>query len=369
MDNYNSEYNELFSNNPVVQKFILNKIIKNGKLDDILVLERLIKEKISNDVYFLARKAIEIIKKRNNISPPDIYHIADINNQQKVNILLFNKDFWKRIKVIQAITIYKKSEFLSGMKEVLRHEKNPYVIATLVKSIGILGKEDELKTIEGYLENEDARIRANTLEAMERMNTTKVYSLALPLLNDSHHRVRMNAANILFEYHNDKIVDLLVDMINYGKPSDLEAGLFFLSTHIIDDERLINALIDRQKRIKVLSIKQKISELLKKITMKKAKGISFKEIVKSPPLNEVAILNEKIKQKKIKEIDIKDIKRFENIMKTGSFYDKRKAILDIIKLPREIYHNVLKEFRSQEKHKVVVYFINKALEEIDKLKK
>jgi len=370
----NNLENELFSgNSAIVKKVTLKQIIKYGKLEDIPILEKFTMQKLDSELYFLARKGIEIIKEKNNIHPAELDFTHYSLEPQNVKITLFNDDPWKRIRIIQAITVNNKSDYLRDLKELLKYEKNDYVIATLVKAIGLLGHEHELDTIKPFLEWYDSRVRANAVETLGNMNTIKSFPLIIPKLSDPSPRVKINAANLLFTNHKDKTRLAVVEMLRHGAIYQVESALYFLERHPFFDDEIREILIALHKRAKTESLRKKISEIIKHISVKKLSSIS--DIVKNESPDVSTILDKKLRHKhniekieKLREkIDDKpetELERFSRHLKSLNFEKRRNAIVTMYKYPRTEYLKIFEKY-SNDKHPVIRFFAKKG---IDKLK-
>jgi len=370
MNNYE---NELFSgSSALIKKVTIKQIIKEGKLENIPILEKFTMHKPESELYFLARKGIEIIKIKNNIHPAGLELESYSLDPQRVKITLFNDDPWKRIRIIQAITINKKIEYLRDVKELLRYEKNDYVIATLVKALGLLGHEDELDTVKKYLDWEDSRVRANTIESLGSMNTIKSFPLIIPKLNDPSPRVKINAANILFSNHQDKTKDAIVSMLRHGAIYQVESALYFLEKHPFFDEEIRELLIALHKRAKTERLRKKMSEVIRNISVKKLSSIS--DIIKDENVDTNTILDEKLRHKKnlerveqlkekINDSPETELERFDRHLKSVDFEKRRSAIVTMYKFPRPEYIDLFHR-HSDDKHPVIRFFAIKGMEKL-----
>ena len=86
------------------------------------------------------------------------------------------------------------------LKEALAGETDSFVIASFILDIGLLGSDSDRLQLVQFLDHDDNRIRANTVEALSYMHDRRrLQSLLRPKLSDSNNRTRANAAMLLYQ--------------------------------------------------------------------------------------------------------------------------------------------------------------------------
>lgn len=96
----------------------------------------------------------------------------------------------------------------------LFREDDSFAKSKLIKTLGLLGGIDAIKSLTCFLNDPDARVRANVIEMFRVVeNTDFIKQHLFPLLDDENHRVRGNAAQILWKKGFQKItMERLVEM-------------------------------------------------------------------------------------------------------------------------------------------------------------
>ena len=104
-------------------------------------------------------------------------------------------------------------EILTAFKQLLNRETDSYVAATVIRSIGVLGRADDSESVIPFLSDRAPRVRANAVETLGRLGNKKQLERLLPGLNDLNNRVRANAAVALKDEHPHRSLEVLRDMI------------------------------------------------------------------------------------------------------------------------------------------------------------
>ncbi len=99
------------------------------------------------------------------------------------------------------------------LKEALLGETDAYVIASFILDIGLLGSDSDRLELVQFLDHEDNRIRANTVEALSFMRDRRqLQSLLRPKLTDPNNRTRANAAMLLYQTGDLEGMNALLEM-------------------------------------------------------------------------------------------------------------------------------------------------------------
>ena len=146
----------------------------------------------------------------------------------------------------------------------IKEEENPHVLATLTKWIGMTSGDEYLDLLEPYLQHEDLRVRANTLEGLLGKRNKRVKEIAKRCSNDESPRVRALAARILSHFDGEEAFGILKEMVLSQDSADAESVL-----HCIDklDEHLVVEILQlallrggRKVSNRVLSVLSSIEE-------------------------------------------------------------------------------------------------------------
>ncbi|KAF1082591.1 MAG: hypothetical protein GQF41_1312 [Candidatus Rifleibacterium amylolyticum] len=107
---------------------------------------------------------------------------------------------------------------LGAIQSLYKAETHPRIKACVVAATGKLALPDDnvVSFLTRALQEEDARVRANAIEAIERLDLPDVTRLLLPMLNDEDNRVRANVIKALWnkESHDQLLTALKVMAID-----------------------------------------------------------------------------------------------------------------------------------------------------------
>ncbi len=130
-----------------------------------------------------------------------------------VSECLFAKERWLRINAIEAAAnINNKTLCEDLIKIISNKDTDIWVMATAVSAIGRTLKEEYVENVAALLDHEDARVRANAVEASSVLRWDKLNEKCLGLLNDKNDRVRVNAAIALWKNGDNSVFDALEKM-------------------------------------------------------------------------------------------------------------------------------------------------------------
>ena len=103
---------------------------------------------------------------------------------------------WVRLQSGEALGKLGGEAIAPVVSSHLQQEGEPHVRATLVKVLGLIGNDQMTAVLALYLEDSDARVRANCVEALLRLNASKdtMRKQLLKLASDGNNRVLANAA-------------------------------------------------------------------------------------------------------------------------------------------------------------------------------
>ncbi len=138
---------------------------------------------------------------------------------------LSHSDYRRRLKAALALYDIGTPEIVHRLANLLKMEKNEYVIASLVKVIGRLGSETAVDILKPYLTHEDNRVRANTVEAMDMTRSNRRFEILSPCLDDKDARVRANAVMIISRVDPKKTRKIIETMIRCSSTSDRLVGV------------------------------------------------------------------------------------------------------------------------------------------------
>ncbi|MFC1742855.1 HEAT repeat domain-containing protein [Candidatus Riflebacteria bacterium] len=172
-----------------------------------------------------------------------------------------------------------------ALLNLLKTENNKQVISAAINALGKIVQPSDIIILSNYLNDEDDRVRANAIEALDHLGSLEIIPYVTPLLHDTDNRVKANAALALWKLGEFNVIEILEDMLVSGNPSDLSSAAYAIGEigkfdsllqlsprHLIllaalkahsfygrpEDE--IMKRIERKKKLKEISIKKEEEE-------------------------------------------------------------------------------------------------------------
>ena len=120
---------------------------------------------------------------------------------------------------------------LYAIRNLYHPDTNPRIKACIVTAVSRLALPDD--DIVGFLtralHEDDARVRANAIEAIEKLDLPDVARLLLPMLKDEDNRVRANVIKALWNKDDQsKLLDVLKEMASDSNPWMKASAVFVL---------------------------------------------------------------------------------------------------------------------------------------------
>ena len=197
-------------------------LVKSGDKRAVPFLERAASEDDSPQVRYYARKGIGYLlskskgpapagapPKRRAPAPVD----AGLLAPEKVEANLVHDDQWTRLQTIRAVEQYKAISYIPLLISRLGSETNRQVLSALLMTIGKVGGEGGVEAILPFLKNEDARVRANAIEAIDATGDHDSLVHLIPFLRDPDNRCRANAVIALKKYGRVNVFKTLEGML------------------------------------------------------------------------------------------------------------------------------------------------------------
>ena len=132
---------------------------------------------------------------------PDVYVEKETSNSRLEKELknLQSTDFRERLRVLEFFESEGVSQAVPHLLTLIETEEHPWVISKLTKTTGLLGashnNEHIFDVLLGYLNHEDDRIRANTIEGIGGLQSSRKLPILLDMMiKDSSERVKQMAA-------------------------------------------------------------------------------------------------------------------------------------------------------------------------------
>ncbi|MBI2943088.1 MAG: HEAT repeat domain-containing protein [Candidatus Wallbacteria bacterium] len=115
--------------------------------------------------------------------------------------------------------------------EALEGEKEPIVVSAALSALSVIGTSEELGLVRRFLGHKNDRVRANAVEAVERLGSSEqVLTLLAPLANDRDNRVRGNTLKALGRYDPQSVLPHVEYLLSSADVETRTTGLFVLAT-------------------------------------------------------------------------------------------------------------------------------------------
>ncbi len=116
-------------------------------------------------------------------------------------------DVKTKISAIEKVSLTTDEHINSVLKENLAGEENRFLIATYIKIIGTIAKENDIDFIKKYLLHPDARVRANSIGALLNMNAReRVLDKIVKMVSDEDAKVRALASHYILSMNHNLII-------------------------------------------------------------------------------------------------------------------------------------------------------------------
>ncbi len=163
---------------------------------------------------------------------------------------LFAKERWLRINAVEAAACVHDDELYRRLVEILqKRETDVWVRATAISALGRSRKHEFAEVVAAQLGHEDARVRANAVEALADLAWLGLPDACHRLMQDRNDRVRVNAAIALWKSGNEEVFVELEKMSRH-KSRWVRSSAVFALGQIKDREGvhiLLNMLSDPEE--------------------------------------------------------------------------------------------------------------------------
>jgi HEAT repeat protein len=156
--------------------------------------------------------------------------------------MLADDDEQVALAAIETVGRLKMEEYNDLLALLIDQAESPKVQATMLMCLGHMGIVENVPTVAYYLGAEDARIRANAVEALEHLRDPKSTSLVHLSLNDPVPRVVSNACKALWGWGELRVHRRLGELLQ-GDLLEQRAACHALG-EIIENSRVEARLVD-----------------------------------------------------------------------------------------------------------------------------
>ena len=175
--------------------------------------------------------------------------IGDDRGRARILEALRGKERWLRLNAIEALAQVGEPHLARRLAEMLKAEKDDWVVATLVSIIGRVGNQEQMPLMVEFMSHRDARVRANCVESLGTIAGPDCRDQLQPLLRDPNDRVRVNAAIVLWRLGDREVTGILKELLK-DTNKWVRASAAFALGEIADREAvpsLLVALSDKEE--------------------------------------------------------------------------------------------------------------------------
>jgi HEAT repeat protein len=117
-----------------------------------------------------------------------------------------------RLEALRQVIETRDRNALPTVLKAIPREQDAWVIASLVKAVGVLGDSSQIRVLQPFLRHADPRVVANAVEALELIGGELVFPILVPLLENPDHRVQGNAIKALVKFDREQALAALAKM-------------------------------------------------------------------------------------------------------------------------------------------------------------
>jgi HEAT repeat protein len=166
----------------------------------------------SEEVRQHAARAFCSLKERLGTDGPSAIPEASEDDLEKLRMRLCHREPKTRQAALSELGPAHR-ELREFLLERVGTEPDPHVKASMVLAAGMLAGPKDVASLSQWLGDDDARVRANAIEALEYAGDVSVVKLIAPCLGDSASRVRLNSAVALKHFERSKVLEILGGML------------------------------------------------------------------------------------------------------------------------------------------------------------
>jgi len=233
-------------------------LAKKPSKDNLLIIRDVAECDESVEVRFFARKALYCIKEA--LKPKVAGETTKTVNLKSIaKYFASDKSVEEKLAVVQHAINKNMTVITEAFIEQLQQETSSEVVSALLIAIGKLGDESKIKYIIPYLNDDNSRVRANAIEALEYTGSTKIYPYVISKIEDSDNRVRSNAAKALKKLDSVTALRILKAMLASNNHA-MQASAAYVMRFILDEANvellapLLNSMDDAVKENVIIAL-------------------------------------------------------------------------------------------------------------------
>ncbi|MFA5480146.1 MAG: HEAT repeat domain-containing protein [Candidatus Muiribacteriota bacterium] len=202
-----------------------------------------------------------------------VYHTLNEQIEKEQQIFIYNPDEIldsddsdKKIALLKQIRVKKMIENKKFIKKFMVKEKDPFVKATMISTLGEIGAEDDANDLISFLNDRDPRIRANAVEALTMLDNEKTFKNIISLVEDEDARVKANVAEFMKSKNTYDVIEVLKKMVYSNNKREIHSAIYVLKR--IDKKKTGNLLPLAEDRLTRIERNDKYNEIKEQIKEK-----------------------------------------------------------------------------------------------------
>lgn len=181
--------------------------------------------KLSSQEFENAHKALKSMEELIDAPPTKIIKKYTIATKEDLK----NKKPMDKVFILHKLINDNRTDRISDIHRIIQKERDIRVLSKAIMAAGVLGNNETPALLLDFLGDSDDRIRANTVEALFRLDKVNYQNLFLPLLKDINNRVRANSIIALHSSHNRESVRTLRKMVSSSELKDRLSSIYVIS--------------------------------------------------------------------------------------------------------------------------------------------
>lgn len=176
-------------------------------------------------VRFFARKAIDKIRRAEKLLKVGMGE----ENAPPLEDALKSEDYDERLSAVMQIKNADKSDYADQLVAMLGTEEHAFVRAALISTLKLFLKKEQAGILSPFLNDEDNRVRSNTIEAIEFLKAEEAIPGLFSALEDPDNRIRSVAAKALQSFGEEKVFTVLKKMLDSDEEWMKGSAIYALS--------------------------------------------------------------------------------------------------------------------------------------------
>lgn len=228
------------------------KEIREDEISSLIPVLRLSTTHPNIAVRFFAKKALNEVKLQIRKFPKLSATFDQLRDETRASSWqdlleeIRRADTEKKLVILDLLRDVDDPLVMPALVEYVQAERDEFVLAEVLKILGMIGKEEIIPVLEGFLAHRDSRIRSNAAEALEEIGGKLVVKSLVPLLEDDDNRVRATVAKIVSKHGETNVLATVAGMLRSVEIWMRESATYALAYIPFEEavDLLLEAMLD-----------------------------------------------------------------------------------------------------------------------------